>query len=131
MMEDIKPVLKEGFSDHWEEICALTMVRASGNVPLKRAKDAWAKLYNADDTKPNLNRAGQYVLFKELADMSKQMVYDLSSMFSRSMSINQAGEGYNKDKIHVPQINLALLCSADTGLSVMIRSLPGSVKDIK
>ena len=107
------------------------MVRASGNVPLKRAKDAWAKLYNADDAKPNLNRAGQYVLFKELADMSKQMVYDLSSMFSRSMSINQAGEGYNKDKIHVPQINLALLCSADTGLSVMIRSLPGSVKDIK
>ena len=31
------------------------MVRASGNVPLKRAKDAWVKLYNADDAKPNLN----------------------------------------------------------------------------
>jgi len=66
------------------------MVRASGNVPLKRAKDAWAKLYNADDTKPNLNRDGQNVLFRELADMSKQLGYDLSSMFSRSTSINQA-----------------------------------------
>nr|QNO51065.1 hypothetical protein HCFNICHJ_00022 [Methanosarcinales archaeon ANME-1 ERB6] len=145
MMQDIKPLLKEGFPDHWEEICALAMVRASGNVPLKRAKDAWEKLYNADDTKPNLNpnnlsrvlrdvgvnRAGQNVLFRELADMGKQLVYDLTSMFSRSMSINQAEKGYNKDKIHVPQINLALLCSADTGLPTMIRSLSGSVKDIK
>ncbi|NAT10606.1 hypothetical protein C4E22_03540 [ANME-1 cluster archaeon AG-394-G06] len=33
--------------------------------------------------------------------------------------------------IQVPQINLALLCSADTGLPTMIRSLPGSVKDKK
>ncbi len=39
--------------------------------------------------------------------------------------------GYNKDKIHVPQINLALLCSADTGLPTMIRALSGSVNDIK
>jgi len=78
-----------------------------------------------------VNRAGQNVVFKELADMSDQLVYDLSSMFSRSMNINQAEKGYNKDKIPVPQINLALLCSADTGLPTMIRSLPGSVKDIK
>ena len=106
------------------------MLGVSGNVPLKRAKDAWAKLYNAENIHPSLNqnnltrvmrdvgvnRAGQNVLFKELADMSNRLVYDLSSMFSRSMSTNQAEKGYNKDKIQVPQINLALLCSADTGL---------------
>ena len=46
------------------------------------------------------------------------------------MSISQAEKGYNKDKIHVPQINIALLCSADSGMPTMIRSLPGSVKDI-
>ena len=104
MMKDIKPLLKEGFPDHWEEICALAMVRVSGNVPLKRAKDAWEKHYNAENIRPSLNqnnltrvmrdvgvnRAGQNVLFKELADMSNQLVYDLSSMFSRSMSISQA-----------------------------------------
>jgi len=145
MMKDIKPLLKEGFPGHWEEIWALAMLGVSGNVPLKRAKDAWEKLYNAENIHPSLNqnnltrvmrdvgvnRAGQNVLFKELTDMSDQLVYDLSSMFSRSMSINQAEKGYNKDKIHVPQINLALMCSADTGLPTMIRSLPGSVKDIK
>ena len=144
-MKDIKPILRAGFPDYWEGICALAMVRAPGNVPLKRAKDIWGKLYNAEDINPSLNqknltavmcdvgvnRAGQNAIFKKLADMSNQLVYDLSSMFSRSMSIKQADKGYNKDKIQVPQINLALLCSADTGLPTMIRSLPGSVKDIK
>ncbi|RZN44227.1 MAG: hypothetical protein EFT35_00230 [Methanophagales archaeon ANME-1-THS] len=33
--------------------------------------------------------------------------------------------------MQVPQIDLALLCSADTGVPTMIRSIPGSVKDIK
>ncbi len=144
-MKDLKPLLKEGFPDCWAEICAIAMVRATGNVPLKRIKDAWEKLYNAENMNPYLspkklsriirevgvNRAGQNIIFNELADLSKQLVYDLSSVFSRSMSINQAEKGYNKDKIQVPQINLALLCSADTGLPTMIRSLPGSVKDIK
>lgn len=26
-----------------------------GNVPLKQVKDAWEKLYNADDINPSLN----------------------------------------------------------------------------
>ena len=145
MMKDIKPLLRAGFPDHWEEICALAMMGVLGNVPLKRTKDAWEKLYNAEDIHPSLNqnnltrvmrdvgvnRAGQNIVFKELTSMGNQLVYDLSSMFSRSMGINQAEKGYNKGKIQVPQINLALLCSADTGLPTMIRSLPGSVKDIK
>jgi transposase len=144
-IKDLKPLLKEGFPDCWAEICAIAMVRATGNVPLKRIKDAWEKLYNAENMnlylspkklsriirEVGVNQAGQNIIFNELADLSKQLVYDLSSVFSRSMSINQAEKGYNKDKIHVPQINLALMCSADTGLPTMIRSLPGSVKDIK
>jgi transposase len=47
------------------------------------------------------------------------------------MSIRQAEKGYNKDHMHLPQINLALLCSADTGLPTMIKSVPGSVRDVK
>ena len=103
--------MKEGFPGHWEVICALAMVGVSGSVPLKRVKDAWEKLYNANDINPSLNpknlsnmlrdvgvnRAGQNVVFKELTDMSNQLVYNLSSVFSRSMSITQAEKGYNKD----------------------------------
>ena len=144
MMKDLKPLLKKGFPDCWMEVSALAMVRVTGSVPLKRVKDAWEKLYDAEDIKPHLNtkklskvlhnvgmnRAGQNIIFNELIDLSEQLVYDLSSVFSRSMKISQAEKGYNKDKIQVPQINLALLCSADSGLPTMIRSLPGSVKDI-
>jgi len=145
MLGDLKPLLKAGFPDCWAEICAIAMVRVTGNVPLKRIKDAWEKFYNAENINPHLNpknlsrvmrevgvnRVGQDVIFNELADLSKQLVYDLTSVFSRAMNISQAEKGYNKDKIQVPQINLALLCSVDTGLPTMIRSLPGSVKDIK
>jgi transposase len=81
--------------------------------------------------KVGINRAGQNIIFNYPVDQSKQLVYDLSSFFSRSINISQAERGYNKDKIQVSQINLALLCSADSGLPMMIRSLPGSVKDIK
>lgn len=143
-MKEIKPLLMEGFPDNWEEIYSLSMLRVTGNVPLKRAESSWQKLYNIESIEPNLkpnglsrmlhnvgmNREGQEFVFKTLLDQSPQLVYDLSSMFSRSMNISLAEKGYNKDKIHVPQINIALLCNADSGLPTMIRSLPGSVKDI-
>ncbi len=144
MMKDLKPLLRQGFPECWKEVSALAMVRVTGRVPLKRVKDAWEKLYDTEDIKPHLNtkklskvlhnvgmnRAGQNIIFNELIDQSVQLVYDLSSVFSRSISISQAERGYNKDKVQVPQINLALLCSADSGLPTMIRSLPGNVLDI-
>ncbi len=77
-----------------------------------------------------INREAQDTVFQGILDHSEQLIYDLSTMFSRSISILQAEKGYNKDKIHLPQINLALLCSADTGFPTMIKSVPGSVRDI-
>ena len=143
-MKSLKPLLIDAFPDCWEEIYSLAMVRINGYVPMKRAKESWEKLYNVEHINPQLNpknlskvlhsvginRVGQNAIFKKLVNQSNQLVYDLSSMFTRSMSIAQAEKGYNKNHLHVPQINLALLCSADTGLPAMIRSIPGSVRDI-
>lgn len=143
-MSDLKPLLMEGFPNNWLEIYSLSMLRVIGSVPLKRVESAWQKLYNVESISPNLksqylskvlhdiggNRQGQRIVFKGLLDQSEQLVYDLSYMFSRSVSISQAEKGYNKDKIQLPQINLVLLCNAQTGLPTMIRSLPGSIKDI-
>ncbi len=143
-MKQLKPLLIDAFPDCWEEIYSLAMVRINGYVPMKRAKESWEKLYNVENINPQLNpknlsrvlhsvginRVGQNTIFKKLTDQSNQLVYDLSSVFTRSMSIAQAEKGYNKNHLHVPQINLALLCSADTGLPAMIRSIPGSVRDI-
>jgi len=46
------------------------------------------------------------------------------------MSILQAEKGYNKDRIEVPQVNFALLCGLDSEMPTMIKSVPGSVRDI-
>lgn len=143
-LEELLPALQDGFPTCWEEIIALTITRVKGYVPLKRIRDEWDRLENVWKISPNLDpknmtktlkciggdRAALQVIFKYLTSMSQQMVYDLSSIFSRSMSINEAEKGYNKDKLHVPQINLALFCGIDTGLPSMIRPLPGSVKDV-
>jgi len=70
---------------------------------------------------------GQSAVFNQLMK-GESFVYDLSVVFTRS-AIDFAEVGYNKDKIHIPQINIALLYSSD-GLPAMIKALPGSVRDI-
>jgi len=143
-IKSLKPLLEDAFPECWEEVYSLAMVRVNGYVPMKRVKESWEKLYNVEKINPQLNpktlskvlrnvginQIGQNAIFKKLAGQSNQLVYDLSSVFTRSMSIAQAEKGYNKAHLHVPQINLALLCSADSGLPTMIRSIPGSVRDI-
>jgi transposase len=136
-MKDLIPLLK--VFDSWKEIYALALTRVMGYTPLKRVKTVWEKLYMDIDPNLNpkklssvlkevgLNRDAQNAVFKALMN-DKHFVYDLSVVFTRS-SINLAEMGYNKDRIHVPQINLALLHSAK-GLPAMIRALPGSVRDI-
>jgi hypothetical protein len=39
-MKDIKPLLMEGFPHNWQEIYALSMLRVTGNIPLKRAESS-------------------------------------------------------------------------------------------
>ena len=144
-IEPLKSVIKEAFPNCWEEIYSLAMVRVNGYMPIKRANDSWDKLYNKEHINPKLNpknisktlhqigmnRDGQNLIFKQLTDQSNQLIYDLSSMFSHSMNIGQAEKGYNKDHLQIPQINIALMCSIDTGMPTMVRTIPGSVKDIK
>jgi transposase len=143
-MAEIKPLLLDIFPDHWEELYAMSIVRVNGYTPLKRIKDSWEDLYDPEGLKPNLNpsnlskvlrvvgldRQGQYELFGHLKNSDTQLVYDLSTCFSRSMGIVQAEKGYNKDHIQVPQINFALLCGLDSEMPTMIKSVPGSVRDI-
>jgi transposase len=143
-LKELVPLLQENFPACWEEIVAMTLTRVPGYVPLKRIGDIWEKYENIWDIAPSLeprnlskilhevgtNRAGQQSIFAHLTTLSQQLVYDLSMVFTRSMSIHEAEKGYNRGKVFIPQINLALFCSIDTGLPTMIRSLPGSVRDV-
>lgn len=57
--------------------------------------------------------------------------YDLSSIFSRSVNLNLAEKGYNKEHQFLDQINFALLFSQENKTPVMLKSIPGSIRDIK
>jgi transposase len=144
VFDDLVPSLKEGFKSYWEDVFALALVRTMGYVPLKRVRIVWEKLYNVYDLSPDLspkmlsrvlksvglNRKAQNMVFNHLSVKGDEFVYDLSCFFTQSDSIGFAETGYNKDRVQLKQINLALLCSVDSGLPTMIRLLPGSVRDI-
>lgn len=141
---DLKAILEDSFNDVWKEIYALALVRTINYTPLKRVSSVWEKLYDVCDINPNLNpknlsrilkavglnRQAQDKVFRSLSENDRDLIYDLSVILTKS-SLNFAEYGYNKDKIHIPQVNLALFCSIDTGLPTMIRLIPGSVRDIK
>lgn len=144
VFDDLIPLLKEGFKGCWEDVFALALVRTMGYVPLKRVHIVWEKLYNVYDLHPDLspkmlsrvlksvglNRKAQNMVFNHLSVKGDEFVYDLSCFFTQSDSVGFAEQGYNKDRVQLKQINLALLCSVDSGLPTMIRLLPGSVRDI-
>ena len=145
VFRDLMPTLEKAFPYDWKEISALAMLRATDYLPLKRAGSAWGIWYDVASLEPDMDprrlsealkavgrdRRGQNMIFRSLAVQGQELIYDLSSFFTRSEDINLAEKGYNKDHAHLKQINLALLCSAEEHLPTMIRALPGSVRDIK
>lgn len=144
LLGEMRLYLASAFGGEWEEIYALLITRAIGYTPLKRVRSTWDKLYNVSGINPNLDpkklsqvlkvvgadSRAQESVYKALSERDQDLVYDLSAVLTRS-SLNIAEYGYNKDKIHVPQVNIALFCSLETGLPTMIRTIPGSVRDIK
>jgi hypothetical protein len=141
---DLLPILKDAFPGHWQEIVALTFTRISRYTPLSRVNDAWEKLNNGLEIAPScdpraLSRAltaiggdrhAQQQVFQYLSSQSNRLIYDLSFIFSSSDTVNLAEFGYNAEGVWLPQVNIALFSAMDTSLPVMIRALPGSVRDV-
>jgi transposase len=105
----------------------------------------WEKLDNPLNISPNCSpknlsltlRAigddmlGQDMVFKHLCHGNRHLIYDLSFVFSFSDNLSFAEWGRNHQEIALPQVNIALFCGLETGLPVMLRPIPGSVKDVK
>jgi len=71
------------------------------------------------------------MVFKHLWQENHHLIYDLSFVFSLSDNLTFAEWGRNHNEISLPQVNVALSSGLETGLPVMIRVIPGSVKDVK
>lgn len=144
-LQDVLQSLRASFPDDWREIAALSIVRTIRNVPIKYVKDAWEKLYVSEEVEASLSpntvsekmRAigadwdAQRSFFLSMMDGSSVFFFDLSSIFSRSVNLNLAEKGYNKEHLFVDQVNFALLFSQEKRTPVMLKSMPGSIRDIK
>lgn len=73
----------------------------------------------------------QKEFFDELMVDSKTLIFDLSSIFSFSENLQYAEKGYNAEHLYLKQINFMLFFSMDKQLPVLLKPLPGSVRDVK
>jgi transposase len=143
-MQDLVEPLEDSFGELWHTVYALVQTRTMGYTPLKNVRREWTRLYNLHSLEPDLapahlgrllqfigeNRRAQERVFETIASKG-ELVYDLSTVFTRSENISIAEKGYNKDHLYIPQVNIALFCSLDQGMPTRVRVLPGSVRDAK
>ena len=141
----ILPGLKQFFPFSWQELIATSIVKLLQQTPLKLVKSRWEKLYLSREIDSSLSPntlsdkirligsdwESQKKFFESLIRDSKFLVFDLSSIFSESEKLPLAEKGHNADHLYIKQINFALFFSQDTRKPVMLKPLPGSVRDIK
>ena len=145
MAWDLVPELKRCFPDHWGEIIAMSVVRAMGNQPLKLMKSRWEKLYTSRQIDASLSPStlsekigiigsdhdAQYMFFRSLINRDDFLLFDLSSIFSRSQNVNLAEKGYNHEHRNIDEIGFALIFSGKRHMPVILEPIPGSVRDMK
>lgn len=141
--ELIEP-LKNSFFYRWKEIIACSIVKTIRPLPLRLIKSRWEKLHLSQKIDASLSPntignvlreigkdyASQKKFFDELMTDSKTLAFDLSSLFSYSENLQYAEKGYNPEHLYLKQINFVLFFSVDKQLPVLLKPLPGSIKDI-
>jgi hypothetical protein len=144
-LKELEEILKDTFPEIFAEIIAIVATRMGGYVPLRRIGTLWEKLYDMWKVKPDCDpknlsqvlhqigqdRVSQQKIYSYLATMSEQLIYDLSFIESHSTTITFNENAYVSEGIYHHHHHIALFCSRDTGLPVMIRSIPGSINDVK
>jgi transposase len=139
------PQLKRVFPYEWKEVLAMALVRAIRPVPMKCLASAWEKLYLSAEMDCSLSPntlserlrsigsdwSSQRDFFHSLMKKDDVLIFDLSSIFSHSEKIRLAEKGYNKEHLHLKQINFAMLFSSTEEVPLMLKPIPGSVRDVK
>lgn len=145
LIKDLIEPLKQAFPEDYSEIIAMGVVKLLQSTPLKLVKSRWEKLQLSREMEASLSPntlseklrrigadvVGQKLFFGHLINRSRVLVFDMSSIFSYSENLKLAEKGYNSKGLYLKQINFILVVSQDRRLPVMIKPLPGSVRDIK
>jgi len=142
---DLFDILKNCFPDNYDQLYAMALMRCMKETPMKRASSYWERFENIKEIRPatspkslsqmltdvGSDRNAQNRVFSRIDMECKELVFDLSEFFSASENMSFAETGYNPDHDDCPQINVAMVVTKDSGIPVMMRPLPGSVRDVR
>ena len=142
---ELEPALRSCFPSHYHDIIAIGILRNLGSAPIKLMKTKWEKLYASVEMEAHLSPNtvsstlkiigsdydAQRKLFTRLLTGSKYIIFDLSSLFTRSENIRLAEKGYNPKHLHIRQINMAMFFSHEKRMPALLKPIPGSIRDPK
>lgn len=145
MVKDLESPLRKCFPSHYHDIIAMGILRNLGSTPIKIMKTRWEKLYASTEMEAHLSPDvvsatlkiigsdydAQRRLYSSLMTGSRYLIFDLSSIFSRSENVRLAEKGHNPQHLHVRQINMAMIFSHEKRMPVILKPIPGSVRDPK
>jgi len=143
--EDILAKLRETFPHEADRLFTLASLRVIDPSPFKRAEHTYKHSY-LSEMFPNLNLSGKDIsnFLKEFGQARQKMVefmrsffsdgqhilFDGTSVISKSEKMNINKIGYNAHKEYDPQINLLYAFNCDTQTPAYYRIVAGNVKDV-
>ncbi len=142
--ESIAEPLEKYFYGYKDELIAISLMKVLKDVPIKQMQDFWDKIYLSNEIKAQLSPDVISAIYKNIGlDLNSQYGYfnyfmrdkdyyafDLSSIFCNSENINLAEKGYNKLRKKLDQISFLMLYSVSKKVPVMLKPMPGSIRDI-
>lgn len=142
--ESIAEPLEKYFYGYRDELTAISLMKLLKDVPIKQMQDFWDKIYLSNEIKAQLSPDTISAIYRNIGlDLNSQYEYfnyfmtdkdyyafDLSSIFCNSENINLAEKGYNKLRKKLDQINFLMIYSVSKKIPVMLKPMPGSIRDL-
>ena len=136
-------ILKDVFPRRWEQIFNIACHLVSSGDPIMYCVD-WVEKTEAfqcgclspaaiTEMYKDITFAEQsefYEKWAALRDEKEFLALDISSVSSYSELISDVEWGYNRDREHLPQINLCLLMGEESGMPVFQTTYSGSLGDV-
>lgn len=143
LLADLGETLAD-YTPHHEELLSMAIIRALDPQPLRLHASRWEQLALSRNSTARLTpkhlstvlqETGRSVrwwhdVFDSLIDEDDMLLYDLTTVFSRSTQISLAEKGYNPQNKYINQIGVVLAFSQATELPAGIEVFWGSLKDI-
>lgn len=143
--KDLKNKLQKYFPNDWEEMFSFAAFRFLESSPIKNVQHHFMHSYLSDIfPKANLlpknisqklekmgsNREQMILFMQELAFGSKNLIVDLTHIFSSSDNLTGLSYGHNSNDEYHKQMNMLLLFSKEKDEPVYFRMLDGAIRDI-